>query len=399
MAGNGRSGFYVRQPAGYSAFIPKALPPVPALDLGPLALGLSAADQAVGRLDGATSQLPDVGLFQAMYVRREALLSSQIEGTDCTLDDVLAFELEPGTTDVPVVDVQEVVNYVAALNFGLSRLPVLPLSGRLLREVHQHLLRSGRGSDRTPGEFRKTQNWIGPPGCTLAEATFVPPPVVDMSDAWSDLEKYIHATKDDPVPSLPILIVCGLVHAQFETIHPFLDGNGRVGRLLITMLLCERQVLSTPVLNLSVYLRRHRTRYFEHLMAVRFDGAWEAWIAFFLQGMEETAREAANTAQALHAMRERHRSELRDAGGTTNDLALLDLLYSQPLVNAKWVTEQLRVTPPTANAIISRFETVGALREVTGKARNRMFRYDEYMHLFDLPPGSSPQDETTSADA
>jgi Fic family protein len=395
MAGNERSGFDVLQPAGYSAFIPKPLPPNPSLDLGPLARSLSAADQAVGRLDGATGQLPDVGLFQAMYVRREALLSSQIEGTDCTLDDVLAFELEPGTTEVPVVDVQEVVNYVAALNYGLSRLIVLPLSGRLLREVHQHLLRSGRGSDRTPGEFRKSQNWIGPPGRTLAAASFVPPPYFEMVEAWSDLEKYIHVTKDDST-SLPILIVCGLVHAQFETIHPFLDGNGRVGRLLITMMLCERQVLSAPVLNLSIYLRRNRTKYFEHLMAVRRDGTWEKWIGFFLQGVEETAREAAHTAQSLHVMRERHRTELRDAGGTTNDLALLDLLYSQPLVNAKWVTEQLRVTPPTANAILARFESIGALREVTGKARNRMFRYDEYVELFELPSGTSPEDETAS---
>jgi Fic family protein len=395
MPGSERSGFYVAQPTGYEAFVPKPLPPVPALDLGHLVGVLSAADQAVGRLDGATRLLPDRSHFLAMYVRREALLSSQIEGTMCTLDDVLAFELDHAIADVPEVDVQEVVNYIAALSYGLERLATLPISSRLLREVHAHLLREGRGAERNPGEFRTTQNWIGPPGCTLAEATFIPPPPEVMKQAISALEKYIHAA-DGLDPRLPLLVVCGLVHAQFETIHPFLDGNGRIGRLLITLLLCERGVLEAPVLYLSTYLRRHRHEYFAHLTSVRFEGDWEGWLQFFLRGIEETANDAAATAQRIHAMSEEHRRLLEGVGATVNDLNLLNRLFSQPLVNAKWVAQELKVTPTTAIAILARFERVGVLREITGQARYRVYRYDEYLALFDQPATDQVHDETGS---
>ena len=394
MPGTERSGYYVRQPAGYSAFIPRPLPPAPALDLGRLAGPLSHADQAVGRLDATTRLLPDRDLFLAMYVRREALLSSQIEGTECTLDDVLSFDLDPSTKAIPHVDVREVVNYVAAMSEGLERLATLPMSSRLLREVHARLLAVGRGSDRQPGEFRSSQNWIGPPGCSLSQAAFVPPPVDDMKEAMSNLEQFIVG---EPGHALPLLVLCGLVHAQFETIHPFLDGNGRIGRLLVTLLLCERRVLSAPVLYLSTYLRRERTRYFDLLTNIRFQGDWEAWLEFFFEGVRQTADDAAATAQRIHGIREDHRRKLDVRGATINDLSLLDHLFTQPLVSAKWVADQLHVTTATANAILSRFVKVGALREVTGRARNRVFRFDEYLALFDQPATDRVHDETGSA--
>jgi Fic family protein len=395
MSGVDRAGYNVKQPGGFSAYIPRPLPPAPELDLGQLIGALSTADQALGRLDGATRLLPDADLFLAMYVRREALLSSQIEGTDCTLDDVLAFELDKASADVPEVDVLEVVNYVAALNYGIAQLSSLPISGRLLRGVHQHLLREGRGSEKSPGEFRRTQNWIGPAGCSLEKATFVPPPVEQMLLAISDLEKFIDASKERP-DGLPLLIVCGLVHAQFETIHPFLDGNGRIGRLLITLLLCERGALEAPVLYLSTYLRRHRSRYFDQLADVRFDGDWESWLEFFLLGVAEIANDAAETAQQLHSMREDHRHRLEKVGGRANDFALLDCLYTQPLVNAKWVGRAINVSPATANNVLTRFEQSQILREITGQARNRVFRYDEYLSLFDQRGGDDLSDETVA---
>ena len=398
MNGSDRSGFYVRQSAGYSAFIPRALPPIPRLDLSQLAGSLSRADQALGRLDGATRNLPDVNLFLAMYVRQEALLSSQIEGTDCTLDDLLAFELDARTSEVPELDVQEVVNYVAALNYGMARLTDLPVSRRLLCEIHARLLQTGRGSDRSPGEFRRTQNWIGSriaAGSSIDTATFVPPPPNEMEVAFSELERYLDSSRDN-AGALPLLVDCALAHAQFETIHPFLDGNGRMGRLLITLLLCEREVLTAPVLYLSTYLRRNRSKYFELLMEVRDHGTWEAWIDFFLRGIGETAAEAAQTAQKVHAMRETHRRALEMNGGTLNDLAVLDRLFSQPLVNAAWVERSIGVSQPTANALLSRFEASGVLREITGQRRNRVYRYDAYLTLFDQPVLEPSENETLS---
>jgi Fic family protein len=397
MKGSDRSGFYVRQPLGYSAYIPRALPPIPGLELSQLVRSLSSADQALGRLDGATRNLPDTDLFLAMYVRQEALLSSQIEGTDCTLDDLLAFELDSKTGAIPELDVQEVVNYVAALDLGMERLKDLPISRRLLCEIHAQLLHSGRGSDRSPGEFRSTQNWIGSRngGGSIDAATFVPPPPKEMDAAFGELERYIDGSNDNAT-MLPLLVDCALVHAQFETIHPFLDGNGRVGRLLIALLLCERRVLTAPILYLSTYLRRHRSKYFELLMEVRDHGAWEPWIDFFLQGVSETATEAALTAQKVHTMRESHRQTLESNGGTMNDLAVLDRLFSQPLANAAWVERSIGVSQPTANAILSRFEASGVLREITGQRRNRVYRYDAYLTLFDQPDYELSESETLS---
>jgi Fic family protein len=371
-----RAGRYVRQLEGYSAFEPAGLPPDPAINYTSELIGrLSLADTAVGRLDGLARTLPDAELFLAMYVRHEALLSSRIEGTECTMDDVLAFELL--ADGEPTLDVGEVVNYVAALKHGVERLNELPLCNRLLREVHSVLLRSGRGNDKSPGEFRRTQNWIGPGGCTLLTASFVPPPPHVMSDAMSELDKYINGAP------APLLIAAGLAHAQFETIHPFLDGNGRTGRLMIGLFLHERQVLSRPVLYLSTYLKRHQTAYFERLTAVRADGDWEGWLGFFLDGVQESATSAAVTAEAIHLLREADRAKIVAVGGVGYDIAVLDRLFSQPLVNANWVERILGVTTTTANKVLDRFCSANILRETTGNRRNRLYRYDEYINLFE----------------
>lgn len=395
MRGNDRSGFYVRQPSGYDAFMPRALPPKPAIDLRPLAGLLSRADQAVGRLDGATRHIPDVELFLGMYVRREALLSSQIEGTTCSLDDVLAFELNGGGSDLPALDVREVVNYVAALYHALGRLEELPISGRLLREAHAVLLATGRGSDKEPGAFRRTQNWVGPAGCTLADASFVPPPPDEVAPAMAAFERFVHDR--ETLSRVPLLVLCGLAHVQFETIHPFLDGNGRVGRLLVPLLLCERKVLTEPVLYLSLYLLRHRARYFELLGEVRDDGSWESWLEFFLTGVEETASEAALVADEIHELRERDREHLRSRGSGVNEHRLLDALFSQPLVNAAWVEKKVAVSKATANALLARLVEAGVLRETTGAKRNRVFRYDRYLALFDRASAPVERDETSAS--
>jgi Fic family protein len=389
-----RAGYYVTQDEGYRAFEPCALPPVPPLDLvgGGLLGLLSAADVAVGRLDGSAGSLPDANLFLAMYVRQEALLSSQIEGTECTLDDVLAFELKD-TGPLVSLDVGEVVNYVAALNHGVASLNAdggLPLCNRLLREVHATLLRSGRGAEKSPGEFRRSQNWIGPLGCSLAEATFVPPPVHVMKQAMSDLEEYLH---DE---TLPPLLVAALAHAQFETIHPFLDGNGRTGRLLVSLLLHDRKVLAQPVLYLSTFLKANRGAYFERLMAVREEGDWENWIAFFLSGVKQSADMATATAERVHALREADRRTVSEVGGVANDLKLLDALYTQPIVDAAWVVDRIGVSPTTANKMLDRLSAGGILREVTGKKRYRLYRYDAYLALF-APPLSADRREDESA--
>src|SRR6266567_3206731 len=291
-----RAGRTIRQPEGYQAFIPTPLPPDPPLRFdSQLATVLAGAGTALGRLDGVAATLPNPELFVAMYVRREAVLSSQIEGTQSTLDDVLAFEIDSNHSKLPG-DIEEVVNYINAMNYGLVRLQSLPLCLRLLREIHGRLLAGGRGSEKSPGEFRQSQNWIGGP--RLAEATFIPPPPHEMRAALGNLERFLH-----DADGLDPLIVCALAHAQFETIHPFLDGNGRVGRLLITFLLCHAKVLQRPVLYLSHYLKQHRASYYDRLMAIRTAGDWEGWLRFFLTGVGEVAREAEQTARGIVQLR------------------------------------------------------------------------------------------------
>jgi len=372
-----RAGAFVRQLTGYDAFVPAPLPPSPLLDMASLALLLSEASVALGRLDGIVGILPNPDLFVAMYVRQEAVLSSQIEGTQASLTDVLQFEVDHD--DPPrAKDVEEVVNYVHAMNHGLARLPELPLSLRLIREIHAKLMAGVRGQHLEPGEFRRTQNWVGPAGCQLKDASFVPPPPEELANVLGQLELFLHD------PSLPPLIHAGLAHAQFETIHPFLDGNGRVGRLLITFLLCERQVLSKPLLYLSVYLKKHRAEYYDRLQAVRIDGAWEAWIGFFLRGVLEVAQAAHSTAKQIEALRQQHQQMLqREGKGSANLLRALDTLFEHPIQTAAGLADKLKLSYPTANGLMSRLQELGVLHEQTGYKRNRRFSYDPYLRLFD----------------
>ncbi len=378
------------QPEGYVAFIPNPLPPDPPLVLDAALLGLlESAVAELGRLDGIAKVIPDPDFFVGMYVRREAVLSSQIEGTQSTLEDLLERELETDQSD-PFSDVLDLVNYVRAMNYGLERIQTLPLSLRLICEIHKELLRDGRGSKATPGEFRRTQNWIGPKGATLKQATFVPPPTHDMKDALHSFEKFLHERG-----RYPTLIEVGLAHAQFETIQPFLDGNGRVGRLLNTFLLVHRGMLGRPLLYLSYYFKLHRTEYYDRLMAVRLKGDWEGWIQFFLRGVVQTAQEASETAGKLFELREEHRSIVLDNNLGQNGLMLLSNLFQRPLVNINLVASLLGSTFPTASRLVSSFEELGLLREITGQKRSRMFRYEPYLALFEDAIG---EDETEDAE-
>lgn len=374
-----RTGRYIKQSAGYRAFIPSTLPPKPRLTYDDeLTRLLSDADRALGRLDGVASVLPNPDLFVSMYVRHEAVLSSQIEGTQSTLEDVVQFEMEGATPDQPA-DVEEVVNYVTAMNYGLQRLAKLPLSNRLLCEIHRKLLRGVRGAERQPGEFRASQNWIGPPGCTLDQADFVPPPPHEMQLALNNFETFLHDRK-----SLPVLIHCAIAHAQFETIHPYLDGNGRIGRLLITLLLCEREILRKPLLYLSYFFKAHRAQYYDRLMAVRNDGDWEGWIKFFLRGVFEVSQGATDTARAILELREEHRSAIAaQLSGSTNGLRLLDYLYQQPMISVGKAEEFLKCAYITASKVIEDFQKLEILVETTGRPRNRRYRYQRYWELFE----------------
>jgi len=375
----GRAGTYRSQPHGYRAFFPAPLPPDPPLNLaGDLPRWLSDADRALGRLDGSVLTLPNPDLFVFMYVRKEAVLSSQIEGTQSSLQDLLAAEAQILDPDRPH-DVVEVVNYVRAMHHGLERLAELPVSVRLIREVHAELLSGVPGGNLRPGELRSSQNWIGPPGSTLATATFVPPPHHVVPDALGELERFLH--QDD---GLPVLVKIALAHVQFESIHPFLDGNGRVGRLLTTFLLTERGVLHKPVLYLSHYLRRHRQSYYEQLQAVRDEGAWEAWLRFFLRGVVEVADEAAVTARQILLLRERHRNAITEGlgRGVANGLRTLDALFDRPIVSIADVQAWTGTTYAAANVMVARLVQMGILEEFTGFARNRRFRYGPYIELF-----------------
>lgn len=374
-----RAGRHVRQPGGYQAFLPAPLPPDPPIRLeGELQALLSQADRALGRLDGSIQTLPHPDLFVAMYVRKEAVLSSQIEGTQSSLQDVLAAEAHVLSATRPN-DVDEVFNYVGAMNHGLARLPTLPVSVRLIREIHERLLQGVRGHHLTPGEPRTSQNWIGPGGCTLAEATFVPPPPHEVPRLLGELEQFLH----DPSP-LPLLIRIGLAHAQFETIHPFLDGNGRVGRLLITFLLCEKQVLLAPVLYLSHYFKQHRQQYYDHLQAVRDRGDWEQWLVFLLTGVVQVSQQATETARRVLSLRERHRQLITDRFGraAANGHRVLEHLYKHPIVAVTEVRDLTRTSFPAANNLVAQFVAHDVLREMTGQKRHRRFVYREYVELF-----------------
>jgi Fic family protein len=374
-----RAGQYIEQLEGYKAFIPSPLPPVPEVLMDAEMWNLlSQADRALGRLDGATDALPNPDLFVFMYVRKEAVLSSQIEGTQASLMDVLEFESQALTPENPQ-DVEEVVNYIAAINHGLERLKTLPTSLRLIREIHQELMKGVRGAERNPGEFRKSQNWIGPGGCSLADASYVPPPPHEMLKCLDNLERFLH----DSQP-MPILIKVGLAHAQFETIHPFLDGNGRTGRLLITFLLCEQNILKRPLLYLSYYFKRYRSEYYDRLQAVRDRGDWEGWLKFFLKGVYEVAQEAATTARQIVNLKEEHRqlilSELGRKSG--NAIALLESLYFRPIFTVEHVETITNLSYSNANSLIKQLIELGILQEITGQKRNRAFSYAPYLAIF-----------------
>jgi Fic family protein len=388
-AHSARAGHYAMQPNGYRAFIPKPLPPNPPLAInGDLLTLLSRADRAIGRLDGIAVAVPDPDFFLAMYVRKEAVLSSQIEGTQTSLLDLLEFEAQGTSRRLPP-DVSEVVRYVDAMNYGLERLKSLPLSLRLLREIHGRLLASGRGSERDPGQFRRSQNWIGPPGCTLTDAVFVPPPVPDMLDALNDLERFIHQDN-----ALPALVKCALIHSHFETVHPFLGGNGRLGRLLITFYLCQQGILHHPMLYLSYYLKKNRQEYYDRLMAVREKGDWEGWVVFFLRGVAEIAEEATDVAKRLVQMRDEHRTLVESQiPRTHNAFRILSGLYRQPVATVGAVQAQLGISYASANRLIGRLADIGILRAITSAERNRVFAYAPYLEVF----MDDPLDEETAA--
>ncbi|AEB08780.1 Fic family protein [Desulfobacca acetoxidans] len=375
-----RTGQYILQSGGYRAFIPKGLPPQPPIRIDPdLWAILSKADRALGRLDGATETLPNPELFVAMYVRKEAVLSSQIEGTQASLLDVLEFEFQALEPDHPQ-DVAEVVNYIAAMNFGLERLQELPLSLRLIREIHAKLLEGVRGGERNPGEFRRSQNWIGIPGLNgLTTASFVPPPVQEMQEALHNLENFFY----DSTP-MPMLVKVGLIHAQFETIHPFIDGNGRMGRLLITFLLCKEGVLKRPLLYLSYYFKRHRGAYYERLQATRDKGDLEGWLKFFLQGVYEVAQEATETARKIVNLREDHRNLVTHSLGRSaaKALALLEALYYQPVISVQAAMATTALTYGNANRVVNQLVKLGLMEETTGQKRHRRFIYTPYLSLF-----------------
>ena len=371
-----RAGRFINQIEGYVAFEPAPLPPVPPIDAARLQYPLSQADLALGRLDGTTRILPNPDLFVAMYVRREAVLSSQIEGTQASLTDLLSFEAEDNQ-DNPL-DVEEVVNYIRAMNHGLERLASFPLSLRLICEIHERLMQGVRGQDRQPGQFRTSQNWVGSGGASMTEAAYVPPPPRLVMTALGDLESFLHDT------SLPPLLQAGLAHAQFETIHPFLDGNGRVGRLLITFLLCHRDAISKPLLYLSHFLKRRRQEYYDRLQAIRTGGRWEEWLEFFLLGVQQVANEARKTAGKIIALRETHRERLSAQGRSSgNQLRTLDYLFENPMVTPRRLELSLVVTFATANKVLARMENLGLLIEATGQRRNRRFIYEPYRRLFD----------------
>ena len=358
-----------------NAFVPDPLPPAPGLELSAgLQQRLEPALLALGRLDSISSLLPDPSLFLYSYVRKEAVLSSQIEGTQSSLSDLLLFELDeaPG---VPYDDVVEVSNYVAALSHGLDRLRAgFPLSSRLIREIHGVLLSKGRGSGKDPGEFRRSQNWIG--GTRPGNATFVPPPPNLVEETMASLERFLH----DEASGLPVLIRAGLAHVQFETIHPFLDGNGRVGRLLITFLLCNSGVLREPLLYLSLFLKENRPTYYSLLDAVRRDGDWEAWITFFLEGVRTTAEGAVSTAGRLTTLFREDREKISARGRKAGSaMRVHDVLKARPITSMQEVSRMTGLSFPTASSSMGLLTEIGIARELTGRRRNRVFAYDGYL--------------------
>jgi len=372
-----RTGRYVKQLTGYRAYIPKLLPPTPPIKYnGELRNLLSEADRALAKLDGITTVLPNPELFIAMYVKKEALLSSQIEGTQASLEGILRFEanLEPSED---INEIKEVLNYIKAMNYGISRLQDMPMSNRFIKEIHKILIKGTRGAHKTPGEFRKTQNWLGPQGANLSEATFVPPPPDTVMDLMSNLEEFMR--KKDEIPPL---IKISLIHAQFETIHPFLDGNGRVGRLLITFYLYWTKILSRPLLYLSFYLKKNRIDYYDWLMKIRLDGDWEGWLKFFLKGVKEVSEEAANSVKEIIILKDTILKKLFDKKvSSIYAVEFLNLLFRKPIITSEELVKELGVSKETANQIVKRFEKIRILKEISGKKRYKKYIFSDYINI------------------
>ncbi len=366
----------------YNAYIPTPLPPIPAIDMDSLYPLLDQASTALGRLDGMSMVLPDSSLFLYMYVRKEAVLSSQIEGTQSSLSDLLLFETEelPG---VPIDDVTEVSCYVSAMYYGLERLNELPLSLRLIREIHAKLMDNARGGNKQPGEFRTSQNWIG--GTRPGNAGFVPPPPEQLMACLDNFEKFLHDEKN----KLPALVKAALAHVQFETIHPFLDGNGRLGRLLITFILCMEGVLNQPLLYLSLYLKTNRQAYYDHLQSVRETGDWEAWIEFFLRGIIDTSNQATQTAKSILALFDKDSSQIEQSGkSTAGVLKIFSYLQRNPITNTGKIRDVIGVSLPTVLRSMKILGELGITKEITGKERHKIFAYSEYLEI--LNKGTEP---------
>jgi Fic family protein len=369
-----RSGKQITQPTGYKAFIPNSLPPNPPIQIkGEIQHLLTNANIAIGKMDTMGYLVPNLDHIIAMYVRKEALLSSQIEGTQASLEDI--FEYESQIPIKNINDVKEVVNYIKALNHGMKRLAEFPMSIRLIKEIHEILLEGARGKEKTPGEFRKSQNWIGSPGSTLATASFVPPPPKEAIDAMGELELFLHKNSE-----LPLLINCALMHYQFETIHPFLDGNGRLGRLLITFYLYWEGALQYPLLYLSYYLKIHRQEYYDRLNLIRERGDYEQWIIFFLKGIIWTSESALQTIKNLLQLQEDHKKRLiAKKLSTPYAIALLDYLFEKPHLNINDVADHLKISYQGAKALVDQFVTTEILKEITGKRRDKRYSYWEYL--------------------
>jgi Fic family protein len=372
-----RAGEYRKNPSGelqYKSFVPRPLPPNPPIDYdkGIISI-LTKANKSLGVLEGISSQVPDVDLFVSMYVRKEALLSSQIEGTQATLDDILDPDIEENTNQ----QVADVINYIKASQYGKKRLMDLPISSRLLREIHEVLLKDARGSEKNPGEFRVSQNWIGPGGSTLHSAKYIPPNTEDMIEAISDLEKFLNEEDDiDP------LIKIGLAHYQFETIHPFLDGNGRIGRLLISLLLIEKKVLNYETLYISYFLKRNRIEYYDRLMEVREKGNYEQWIKFFLLGVYESSEDAINTIRELEALHEKSFKKIEKIGRSFKTVSrVLKHLERNPIIDIKKTSGQLELSFNAVSNAVNQLVELGILRQTDRVKRNRVFSYEQYLDI------------------
>jgi Fic family protein len=369
-----RSGKYITQPNNYKAFIPAPLPPEPNIQIeGEIQHLLTNANIAIGKLDTMGYLAPNLNHIIAMYVRKEALLSSQIEGTQASLEDI--FEYENKIPIKNINDVEEVVNYIKALHHGIQRLNEFPMSVRLIKEIHEILLKGVRGKEKTPGEFRKSQNWIGSPGSTLATATFVPPPPKEANDAIGELELFLHKSSD-----IPLLITCSLIHYQFETIHPFLDGNGRLGRLLITFYLYWKKALQFPLLYLSYYLKIHRQEYYDRLNLVREKGDYEQWIIFFLKGIIWTCESALQTIKTILQLHEDHKKRLiAKKFSSPYAIVLLDYLFEKPHLSINDVAKHLKISYQSAKTLVHQFVAIEILKEITGKQRDKRYSYWEYL--------------------